>query len=84
MNISNKKNKNMIFNESIKNSILSENSESKINKHLPFIKILYEGIKLKSFPLASDIELFRGSKISHNEIQKIEECLNKKKKIYLP
>ena len=33
MNISNKKNKNMIFNESIKNSILSENSESKINKH---------------------------------------------------
>jgi len=32
------------------------------NNHLSFIKILYEGIKLKSFPLASNKTLFRGSK----------------------
>ena len=43
------------------------------NNHLPFIKILYEGIKLKSFPLASNKTLFRGTRISNNEINLIKD-----------
>ena len=46
--------------------------------YLPFIKTLYEGIKLKSLPLASDNILYRGSKISKDEIKLIRNYLNKK------
>ena len=56
---------------------------NQIKKYLPFIKALYEGVKLKSLPLASDKILYRGSKISDIEITKIKHYL-KEKKPYLP
>ena len=51
---------------------------NKRENYLPFIKILYEGIKFKAFPLASDKILYRGSKISIDELNKINNYLNKK------
>ena len=51
---------------------------NKAEKYLPFIKTLYEGVKLKILPLASDNILYRGSKISKVEIDKIKNYLNKK------
>ena len=51
-----------------------------IDKYKTFIKLLYEGIKLKSLPLASNNILYRGSKISNDEIIKIKEYLKNKKK----
>ena len=54
--------------------------EKKIDKYLTFIKILYEGVKLKSLHLSSDKQLFRGTKISKKEIEIIKNYL--KKKIY--
>ena len=52
--------------------------ENKRENYLFFIKILYEGIKLRSFPLASNKILFRGSIISKEEIKIIKKYLNKK------
>ena len=52
--------------------------ENKRENYLSFIKVLYEGIKLRSFPLASNKLLFRGSIISNEEINKIKNYLNKK------
>ena len=49
---------------------------NKVNKYLSFIKVLYEGLKLRSFPLASKKVLYRGSKISNNELAKIKNHLN--------
>ena len=46
--------------------------------YLPFIKVLYEGVKLKSLNIANDFELYRGSKISLDEIEKIKGYLDKK------
>jgi len=46
--------------------------------YLLYIKILYEGIKLKSLPLASNNILYRGSKISNDEIIKIKGFLKNK------
>ena len=43
---------------------------NKIEKYLSFIKILYEGVKLKSLSLASNNKLYRGSKISNEEVEK--------------
>jgi len=57
------------------------NDELKLNKkekYLPYIKTLYEGVKLKSLSLASDNILYRGSKISNEEVKKIESFLNNK------
>ena len=57
------------------------NKDLRYNKkenYLPFIKILYEGAKLKSLPLASDKKLYRGTIISNNEIDLIKSYLNKK------
>jgi len=51
---------------------------NKKEKYLPFIKTLYEGVKLKSLSLASNNLLYRGSKISNEEIKKIKSYLNKK------
>ena len=51
---------------------------NKKEKYLPFIKTLYEGVKLKSLSLASDNILYRGSKISNEEVEKIKTYLNKK------
>ena len=52
--------------------------ENKKDNILPFIKILYEGVKLNSLPISSDKELYRGSKISKDEIKIIQNYLNKK------
>ena len=51
---------------------------NKKENYLPFIKILYEGIKFKAFPLASNNILYRGSKISIDELNKIKHYLNNK------
>ena len=56
---------------------------NKTSNYISFIKVLYEGVKLKSLPLASNKILYRGSKISNGEIKKIQLYL-KKKKPYLP
>jgi len=50
----------------------------KKESHLSFIKALYEGSKLKSLPLASNNILYRGSKISKSEIEKIKYYLKTK------
>jgi hypothetical protein len=44
----------------------------KKDNYLSFIKILYEGLKLKSLKLATNNELYRGSKISIEDIKKIK------------
>ena len=44
---------------------------NKIEKHLKYIKILYEGVKLKSFPPISKNVLYGGLKISNVELNKI-------------
>ena len=51
---------------------------NKKEKYLPLIKTLYEGVKLKSLSLASNNILYRGSKISNEEVIKIKAYLNKK------
>ena len=45
---------------------------NKIEEYLPFIKTLYEGVRLKSLPLASHHILYRWSKISQDKIVKIK------------
>ena len=60
--------------------INKELRENKKDNYLSFIKILYEGIKLKSLPLASNNILYRGSKISNNEINLIKKYLKEKLK----
>ena len=52
--------------------------ENKTVGYLPYIKVLYEGVKLKSLNIASDMELYRGSKIAFSEIEKIKGYLNNK------
>ena len=51
---------------------------NKREKYLPFIKALYEGIKTKSLPLATNTKLYRGSKISKTEINIIKNYLKHK------
>ena len=51
---------------------------NKYDNYLRFIKILYEGVKFKSLPLSKEKILYRGAKISNNEIIKIKENMNKK------
>ena len=46
-------------------------------KYMPYIQTLYEGIKLKALPLASDNELYRGSQISNNEIKNLKNYCEK-------
>ena len=53
--------------------------QNKTENYLPFIKILYEGAKLKSLPLAGCNKLYRGSLINNIEIEKIKKYLNNKK-----
>ena len=57
--------------------------ENKKENYIPFIQVLYEGVKLKSIPLGSNNILYRGCQISFNEIEKIKNYLNNKK-INLP
>ena len=60
------------------NDINKDLRENKKENHLTFIKVLYEGVKLKSLSLASKNKLFRGSKISEDEIKIIRSYLGKK------
>jgi len=60
------------------NDINKELRGNEKDKYLPYIKILYEGVKLKSLSLASDNILYRGSKISKAEMLKIKEYLKNK------
>ena len=46
--------------------------------YLPFIKILYEGVKLKSLHLSEFDLLYRSSKISKEEIEKIKNYIKQK------
>ena len=48
------------------------------DKYFPYIKTFYEGVKLKSLPLANNNILYRGTKISNDEIKKIKEYINNK------
>ena len=46
---------------------------------MPFVKLLYEGIKFTWFPFSyNKEELFRGALLSSNEIQLIKKYLNEK------
>ena len=63
------------------NFIYDLNNDLSLNqkeKYLPFIQILYEGIKLNSLPLSSDNQLYFGTYIIKNEIYRIKDNLNKK------
>ena len=51
---------------------------NKVDNYLPFIEVLYEGVKLKALHLASDNILYRGSKITKDEIDRIQCYLDKK------
>ena len=51
--------------------------ENKNDIYLPYIKILYAGIKLNSFPLASDKILYRGTFLLNSEIAKIKNYVEK-------
>ena len=57
---------------------LRVNKKDNYNKYIIFIKVLYEGIKLKSLPISSSKELYRGSKLSNDEIKLIREYLKSK------
>ena len=57
--------------------------ENKLESYLPYIKTLYKSIELKTFPLASDKTLYRGGKLSKEEIEKIKSYLEQKKE-FLP
>ena len=48
-------------------------------KNLPFIKLLYAGLKLKSLPLAEDQQLYRGTLISDQEIVRLKDYIKNKK-----
>ena len=52
--------------------------ENKKENYLPYIKVLYESIILRSLKLASDKILYRGGKLLNKEIDIIKDYLNKK------
>ena len=59
------------------------NKNLRLNKkeeYLPYIKTLYEGVKLKALPLSSDKILYRGSQLSNDEIDRIKKYQRDKKK----
>ncbi len=75
--------------------IYTENSEfyKDLNKdlrqgrrddYLSYIKVLYEGIKLKALPYSLDDTLYRGAKLSNIEISKIINFTQKKEANGLP
>jgi len=67
------------FYEDINKDLKDNKKDNYYNSYyMPYVKILYEGVKLKSLPLASDGVLYRGGKISLEEIIKIKECLKNK------
>ena len=53
---------------------------NRVENNLPFIKVLYEGVKLKALPLASNNELYSAILLPNNEINKIKKFVKDKKK----
>ena len=51
--------------------------EGRRDDYLSYIKVLYEGIKLKALPYSSDDVLYRGAKLSNIEIRKIKDYIQK-------
>ena len=51
---------------------------NKKDKYLPFIKLLYEGVRLKSLPLSRNNILYRGGSLNNEEINKIQKYLKNK------
>ena len=51
--------------------------KGKKEKFLPYIKILYEGIRLRALPYSNDKELYRGGILPKKEIEKIYKYKNK-------
>ena len=60
------------------NDLNKDLRENKINNYLSYIKVLYEGVKLKSLPLSNDKILYRGSILLNKEIEKIKNYLKNK------
>ena len=48
--------------------------------HLPYIKALYEGVKLKSLPLSKENILYSGTQLENVEINKLKDYISKKNK----
>ena len=53
---------------------------NKRDQYLTYIKTLYEGVKLKSLPLAENSRLYRGTKLPKKEIDKIYDYKDKQLK----
>jgi len=69
------------FYEDINKDLKDNKKDNYYNSYyMPYVKILYEGIKLKSLKLASNNILYRGGKISLEEIIKIKDYLKNKLK----
>ena len=69
------------FYEDINKDLKDNKKDNYYNSYyMPYVKILYEGIKLKSLKLASNNILYRGGKISLEEIIKIKGYLKNKLK----
>ena len=62
----------------------NELRKNKRDNYLTYIKVLYEGVKLKSLPLAKDTELYRGARLLKKEIDKFINYSNKNKIDGLP
>ena len=56
----------------------SDLRKNKRDKYLPYIKVLYEGIRLKALPLGSDNTLYRGTILADKEIKLIQKYLDNK------
>ena len=54
--------------------------ENKRDEYLPYIKVLYEGLSLKSLSISSDNILYRGTKLANVEINKLKKYLDNKNK----
>ena len=52
--------------------------EGKKDLYLPYIKVLYEGIKLQSLCIASNNILYRGSRMPSKEIEIVKDYLDKR------
>ena len=66
------------FDSNFQRELNKDLRQNKKEKYLPYIKIFYEGVKLKSLPLSKDNLLYRGGIISNNEIDKIKMDLKNK------
>jgi len=53
--------------------------ENKKDNYLSYIKVLYEGLKTKSLSLASNKELYRGTRLKNKEIERLKIYKDKKK-----